>query len=212
MLFEKAALRESASRSVEAWRRRRRVRFYRQFATKGDLCFDIGANVGDHAGLLLAIPTRVVAVEPQSSCQAALERRYGRNPRFTLVRAALGPKAGEAEIRVPESGLTLASLSHEWTERVQASGRFAQVSWNETERVEILTLDALVQRYGEPEFCKIDVEGYELEVLEGLTVPLRALSIEFTPEYLDATTACVARLLSLGDYQSNYPERIAGAR
>jgi hypothetical protein len=65
-------------------------------------------------------------------------------------------------------------------------------------------LDAVVERFGEPAFCKIDVEGYEREVLAGLTRPIRAVSIEFTPEYLDATQECVARLLSLGPYEFNY--------
>ncbi len=199
MLFEKA--RAARWRWLE---RRRRVRFYRQFAAPGDLCFDIGANVGDRTGLFLAIPASVVAVEPQSLCQAVLEQNYGNNPRFTLVRAALGPEPGEGEILKTASGSVYASMSPEWIERVRASGRFETFSWDAKERVEVTTLDAIVERHGKPAFCKIDVEGYEREVLEGLTTPIRALSIEFAPEYLAATEDCVARLLSLGAYEFNY--------
>ena len=43
------------------------------------------------------------------------------------------------------------------------------------------TLDTLVAEYGEPAFCKIDVEGFEVEALKGLSRPLRALSFEYGP-------------------------------
>jgi hypothetical protein len=76
--------------------------------------------------------------------------------------------------------------------------------WDHRERVVITTLDALIEMHGVPEFCKIDVEGYEPEVLAGLSTPVRNLSFEFTPERLEATTACVSRLLELGDYEFNY--------
>ena len=184
--------------------RRRGIRFYGQFAAKDDLCFDVGANVGNRTGLLLEIPARVVAVEPQALCQVALEESFGDNPRFTLVRAALGPEPGTAEIRKTSSGSVYATLSSDWMARVKTSGRFAEFSWDDTERVEVTTLDTLIRRYGEPTFCKIDVEGYERQVLEGLSTPIRALSIEFTPEFLDATEECLALILGLGEYEFNY--------
>lgn len=186
--------------------RRRRVGFYRQFAHRGDLVFDVGANCGDRTALFLAIPARVVAVEPQSVCHPVLDQRFGGDPRFTLVRAALGPEPGEASILVANDRETsvLATLSEEWVDRVRRSGRFAKFEWDRKEAVTVTTLDALIERYGEPAFCKIDVEGYEREVLEGLSRPLAALSIEFTPELLERTEACVAHIDRLGDYEFNY--------
>jgi FkbM family methyltransferase len=179
------------------------VQFYGQFATRGDLCFDIGANVGNRTELLLAIPARVVAVEPLSSCNNILEQRWGKHKRFQLVRAAVGAEPGEGDIFITSAASVLASMSAEWIDRVRASGRF-RCEWEAKERVAVTTLDSLVVRYGEPVFCKIDVEGYEREVLEGLTTPIRALSLEFSGEYLDVTQQCIARLLALGEYEFNF--------
>jgi hypothetical protein len=48
---------------------------------------------------------------------------------------------------------------------------------------------------------KIDVEGYEQEVLKGLSVPVGALSFEFHRHLLTEAMACV-RLLP--NYRFNY--------
>lgn len=167
--------------SPAAFRQRRRMRdFYAGFIRPGDLCFDVGANLGDRTAVFLRLGARVVAVEPQARCRRRLLRRFGRNPRVVLVPRALGAQPGAAEMKVSEAD-TISSLSADWIARVQASGRFAGYAWNQTERVEVTTLDALIREHGTPAFCKIDVEGFEAEVLKGLSAPLRAVSFEFTP-------------------------------
>ncbi|HUM72369.1 MAG TPA: FkbM family methyltransferase, partial [Chloroflexota bacterium] len=80
----------------------------------------------------------------------------------------------------------------------------AHVSWDTAVNVPVTTLDALMAQYGRPAFCKIDVEGYELEVLRGLSQPIPGLSFEYIPAAMEIATACVARLAELGPYEFNY--------
>jgi FkbM family methyltransferase len=184
-------------------RERARVEFYRQFVRRGELAFDVGAHVGDRTTLLLRTGARVVAVEPQPALFQKLGRAFGEDKRVTLVKEAVGAEPGEAELRWPGDGLALGSMSTEWVERVRSSGRFGG-EWENRTVVPVTTLDALIDRYGTPSFCKIDVEGYEEPVLRGLSRPISTISIEFTPEYLDSTERALLWLGELGDYRFDY--------
>jgi hypothetical protein len=61
-----------------------------------------------------------------------------------------------------------------------------------------LTLDSLIARHGVPTFVKIDVEGFEYEVLVGLSRPIKAMSFEFTTIQRNVALACVERCIALG--------------
>jgi hypothetical protein len=55
-----------------------------------------------------------------------------------------------------------------------------------------------------PDFCKLDVEGYESRVLEGVSRPLPMVSFEFAPEYLRNALDCIDRLQGLGQVRFNF--------
>lgn len=186
------------------WRRRQQRSFYRALIRPGDLCFDIGAHAGNRTGLWAALGARVVSVEPQPLFMDYLRRRYGADNRIALVEQAVGAAAGTAPLYVSSRTPTVSTLSRPWIAAVQEDASFSGVRWESVVQVPVTTLDALIAAYGHPHFCKIDVEGYELEVLRGLSQPLEALSFEYVPAALDLAGACVQRLQELGTYQFNW--------
>jgi FkbM family methyltransferase len=190
----------SADRRERRRRRTHALRFYRQFIPADGLCFDIGANVGQRTVLFLELGARVVAVEPQPDCAEILRRDH---PEATVLEAAIGPSSGTATLLVANYP-TLATLSPEWVRAVKASGRFAEFEWNDEREVRTRTLDDLISEYGVPDFCKIDVEGYEYGVIQGLSTPVPALAFEFEKERADERLRAVDHLASLGMQAFNF--------
>lgn len=183
---------------------RRMQRFYAQFIQPGDLCFDIGAHVGNRLWAWSKLGAQVVALEPQPLCMKLLRRWFGQRPGVTLVEAAVGATEGEATLWISERTPTVTTLSTAWIDRVQQADSFADVAWQTQIVVPVTTLDALIAQYGMPTFCKIDVEGFEADVLQGLSHPLPVLSIEYVPATKEVALACIAELQRLGTYEFNW--------
>jgi FkbM family methyltransferase len=144
-------------------------RYYAQLIHPGDLCFDIGAHVGNRIWVWSRLGATVVAVEPQPDCLLLLRRWYGRRPHVTLVDQAVGSAPGRQTLRISSAHPTVTTLSQSWIDAVQASAGFTRVQWEGSTTVEVTTLDVLIARFGLRSFCKLDIEGYESEALAGLT-------------------------------------------
>jgi FkbM family methyltransferase len=179
-------------------------RLYGTFIRRGDLCFDIGANVGSRTRAWLNLGARVVAIEPHPGCMTWLRTLYGRNPRVVLLEKALGGRASVQDLWISLLTPSVSSLSTEWINAVRKTPGFSWVRWEERISVEVTTLDALIEQHGEPSFCKIDVEGSERSVLEGLTIPLAALSFEYLPAAAETALECIQRLTQLSRYEFNW--------
>ena len=178
---------------------------YRQFISAGDLCFDIGANIGEVSQVMLDLDARVVAVEPQSESVETLRKRFAGKQNFTLIPKAAGSAAGSGELMV--CALSYCStMSSEFVEAVTESGRLPRdvFHWDEVREVPVTTIDELIQTYGLPVFTKIDVEGLEAEVIKGCSHKLKIVSLEFTPERLQPALDCVEMLGKLGEVEFNY--------
>ncbi len=183
------------------------TRFYSRFIRRGDLCFDLGAHVGDRIRAWSRLGARIVALEPDPVCADLLGRWYGGQPDVILLQQAAGARAGSGQLFVSESNPTLNTLSTGWMRDIKRSRQFSQIKWESTVEVSVTTLDNLISEYGVPSFCKIDVEGYELEVLEGLSQALPALSFEYNPALPEIALDCISRLTELGAYEFNWTVR-----
>jgi FkbM family methyltransferase len=168
---------------------RARVQFFSRFVRPGDLCFDLGCNVGHMSEALLDIGARVVAVDPQADCIREAHARVGHKKRIEFVCTAGGASQGTAKLFIAPSSV-VSSLRSGWFEEHVA-----------TVEVPVTTLDLLIAQYGTPHYIKIDVEGFELEVLKGLTHKVNCISFEYHTshrlESIDGVLECLRRIRSL---------------
>lgn len=172
--------------------------FYARFLEAGDLAFDIGAHVGDRIAAFRRLGARVVAVEPQPALVRTLKLIYGRDPAVVIEPLALADKPGVIELRLNIDNPTVSTASLDFISAASRSRGWEGQTWTRAVRVSATTLDAMVARHGLPVFVKIDVEGFEAEVLEGLTQPVRALSFEFTTIQRAVALAAIRRCMTLG--------------
>lgn len=125
----------------------------------GDTVFDIGAHCGVsayHFSRLVGPSGRVIAFEPDPTNFGLLLRNLERHnlTNVTPVQAAIAATRGQAPFHCEASiGSGLARQS-------------TRPSIGEVKMVDTLTLEDVFSRWAEPQFCKIDIEGTELEVIE----------------------------------------------
>ena len=185
------------NRSHFAARQQQKV-FFREIVPAGALVFDVGANEGRVTETFIELGARVVAVEPNPILAEKVRARYG-SRRVNVEAVAIGAAEGRAELRLGrDSGHS--TISPDWQDAV---GVEAAARWDGTVEVPVTTLDKLSTRYRSPDFVKIDVEGFEAEVLAGLSNAVPALSFEFQCRAIETGIRCVDRLSQLGDYSFN---------
>jgi FkbM family methyltransferase len=184
-------------------RRRRMDRLYSRFVRPGDLVFDIGAHVGDRTAAFCRLGCRVVAVEPQPPLVRLLHKFYGHRSTVMIAPVAVAASPGTVELLINSANPTLTTASPIFIASAARARRWRRERWGRRLQVPAVTLDQLIERYGEPSFLKLDVEGFEGEALTGLSRPVRALSFEFTMIARSVAARCLARCHELGAYRFN---------
>jgi FkbM family methyltransferase len=167
--------------------------FYARLIGPGDLVFDVGANNGVKSEVFLALGARVVAFEPQADCLQELHARLGGSPRLITIPAAVGRRRGVVTLYV-NPARTASSCIKDWQGEAE---RAIQVP--------MTTLDDAIALHGVPAYCKIDVEGFEPEVLGGLSRRIPLVLFEFhRAKGGDARTlVCLDLLAGLGEIRVN---------
>lgn len=166
----------------------------------GDLVFDIGADVGVLTEHFLELGARVVCLEPHPKSFATLSEKFKNNPNVTVVNKGAGDSESELDFYLSKEGTSISSFS----KKVWQDPRFEHLSWDGSVRVKTTTLDSLIKEFGVPKFCKIDVEGYELQVLSGLNSKIGTISFEISENFFEDLKLIVAHLDSLGNAAYNF--------
>ncbi len=182
-------------RAIDASQRRefeQQRTFLAQFLGPGCLAFDVGANIGIRSEIMLSLGARVVAFEPQPIC--ARETRARGNDSLVVVEKAVGERTGSAQLFLKHASVQ-ASLIEKWQ-----GGPTTGVL-----RVPVTTLDDEIEKFGLPNFCKVDVEGYEAQVIRGLSSPIPTISLEYHCDNagIEKVRDILVHLEKIGSYEVN---------
>lgn len=165
--------------------------------------FDIGCNQGQWIETNYTDEDIFIGVEANPAVYEKTKERFISFDNITILNFAVSDKCGEIDFypEVFDSNHVASTASKFWI----SHGRFKGVcSWPVSIKIESITLDSLIKLFGNPCHVKIDVEGYELTVLQGLTKPVQSLSFEWVEEQRDELLLSVGYLFSLGYKKFNY--------
>lgn len=169
------------------------------------LAFDIGANKGSASNLLLKMGfSRIVAVEANPNLLHRIQKRFSRSKEVKVVSALVSNDCSPKDFFISSRSDGLSTSSLDWIN----NSRFTQTgNWKPPVKVKSVTMDWLAETHGYPEFVKIDVEGYELKVLQGMSFAPLKIAFEWTDELFETLTLpCLDRLQDLGEYLFSFQE------
>jgi FkbM family methyltransferase len=168
--------------------------------------FDVGCNTGEWAQRALQHrgDIRLYGFELAPVLLAEIERRLGNRPAFTLCRFGLSDRAGPVSFAYFPDNPVLTSLVKELPRRGAGHDALpAEIVEGRVERGEEFCTRSGIHHIG---FLKVDVEGHELEVLDGFGAMLKerrvdVVQFEFGFEaYITGRTVrqFIARFMGLG--------------
>jgi len=200
-LYSKARLLWVVYNRLHIFRRRRELKFFSQFVKRGETCFDIGACFGEMSKIFLNLGAKkVVCVEPSNECLRQLYKSFKNNTHIIIVPKGAAEKNGQLKLYTNKDEPAIATMNNKWRREFRFSNNF---KWTKSYKVPVTTLDLLIRKYGLPTFCKIDVEGFEKQVLKGLRQPIKYISFEFHKELLDDAYENMKYLSMLGNVKFN---------
>jgi len=186
--------------------------FYRSLLSKSreNIVFDIGANAGSKTKIFLNFVKEVVSVEASPATLSILQQRFIGNHRVHLVGKACGAAEGTAQIHSFGDDDSYNTLSNKWLEELTQSGSIDPnvsprvIATGIVDNIPVTTLDALIAEYGAPYYIKIDVEGFELEVIKGLSAKIKLISMECNLPTFKQETINIIDILSKRDPSATY--------
>ena len=166
-----------------------------------DIIFDIGAHNGEKSIKLINFFSKIVLVEPQPNCIEILKTKFSKLENAIIVQAGLSSKEEILDLKINSSNPLISTFSEHWDK-----GRFKNSKWDKKLKIKTITLDKLISKYGHPSYIKIDVEGFEYEVVKGLSKKTGIISFEFTSEFFQESINCLNYLEKLGYDKFNFSE------
>jgi len=160
------------------------------------IAFDIGANIGQTVDALLPNYDKIICFEPNPSLVTIIKDKFFNNDKVTIEELGLSDKIETKKFNISNSHV-VSTFSEDWIN----NSIFTNVyNWDTSIDVKTTTLDEVIDKYGIPYFIKIDVEGYEYEVIKGLTKLLENtyFAFEWAEEQYEIVNKTIKYLKELG--------------
>lgn len=163
--------------------------------------FDIGSNEGKWSIANSKYADKIIAIDASPTAFYRLTQNVKNYPNIVCLNYAVCNSTEDVTF-YNSSCDTISTLNINWL--VSENSRFCnQWSYNEV-KCKTISIDKLINTYGEPDLVKIDVECGEYEVISSLTKKVKELCFEWSSETNDITFKCIDYLISLGFTEFTY--------
>ncbi|TSD65863.1 FkbM family methyltransferase [Inquilinus sp. KBS0705] len=142
--------------------------FLLHFLRPEDIFFDVGANVGSYSLLASGIcKATTIALEPSTIASSVLQKNVALNKldsKVSVIAAAAGAYSSVSAFTKNED-----TTNHMLTNE--------ELKHGDVETVNVITIDSLSFEQ-KPSLIKIDVEGFETEVIKGMADTLKQITLK----------------------------------
>lgn len=174
--------------------------------SRNNLIFDVGANIGSKSIIFSKLARKVVSFEPSERLFGLLQKKF-ENTNVIIYNYALGNKVSTSDLYIVENNEAYNSLNKKHIEITATSRNIATLDTVKYQEVKVETVERFITEIGIPKYLKIDVEGFEYEVIKGLKSIVPIISFEANlPEFREESVQVIKYLevLSLNRYKYNF--------
>jgi len=188
------------------------------------IAYDIGAHKGSYTDYLLSKNVeKIHTFEPNQSLFEQLQTKYADNDKVVVYNCLVGDKNEKKEFYLAKYHHTISTASKDFLEKSRFANKKDEnnvpYEWLDPVITDCYKLDTLIKNTGHPDLIKIDAEGFEVEILSGLTQVSQPVTVTFEvhEEFLDKFKTCINHLhdigfnqfgFSQGDNANNFPSKL----
>jgi FkbM family methyltransferase len=164
---------------------------------KTKLMFDIGFNHGNFTRQFLRYYPNSKVIGVDANLPFLNLFRQHPIPNVEFIHSVVSDKNSEdVDFYVCDSNLDISSINPEFIENIRHNHFYN--NGKRLVKMNSITLDFLIEKYGTPDMIKLDIEGAESLALSGLSKKVELITFEWAEDYFKNTLKCIDILKTLG--------------